>query len=98
MKNINYRYERKYIILYHCINTIENLIRKHPLIFREIFKQRIINNIYFDTNNLIHCNDNVLGNSIRNKVTVRWYNNFVKNDDKLKLEIKCKNGLLGYKK
>lgn len=29
---------------------------------------------------------------------VRWCNSFVKNDENLKLEIKCKNGFLGYEK
>lgn len=96
--NINdYRYERKFVISSLKLNEIENFINNHPALFREIYHQRSVRNIYFDTIDLLHYFDNVQGNSSRNKLRVRWYGDLFGKIEKSKLELKCKHGLLGYK-
>ena len=44
-----FRYERKYFIENMSRETIETLIKLHPAIFREIYCERRVNNIYFDS-------------------------------------------------
>lgn len=92
-----YRYERKFVISNLKLNEIENIINSHPALFKEIYHERSVRNIYFDTIDLSHYFDNVQGNSSRNKLRVRWYGDFFGRIEKSKLELKCKHGLLGYK-
>lgn len=92
------RYERKFLISDINRHEIELYVRHHPIIFRERYTQRYINNIYFDTISMSNFFDNVDGASKRIKVRIRWYGNlfgFVKNPV---LEFKIKNGYLGSKK
>ena len=93
----NYRYERKFVIQNLKLYEVENLINSHPALFREIYHQRSVRNIYFDTIDLLHYFDNVEGNSSRNKIRVRWYGDLFGKIKESKLELKCKHGLLGHK-
>lgn len=94
----NYRYERKFTIpASHSLRTIEGLIKKNSNLFREIFSQRKVNNIYFDTIGYSNYHDNVLGVSDRKKMRIRWYGETFGEIAKPKLEVKLKKGLVGDK-
>ena len=58
------------------------------------YKDRIINSIYYDTENFNSAKDNLAGISKRRKYRIRWYDN---NDNIFNYEIKVKNNNLGNK-
>jgi len=94
----NYRYERKYTIpKYHSLTATEQIIKRNSFLFKEIFHQRQINNIYFDTEEYNDYFDNVLGVSNRKKIRIRWYGNTFGEIKKPVLEIKIKKGIVGDK-
>ena len=92
-----YRFERKFFISHCSGHEVENMIKQHPSIFSEIFHQRFVNNIYFDSFNLNNYRDNMAGSSKRLKVRIRWYGELFGHIEKPVLEIKLKQGLLGKK-
>ena len=86
------RLERKYIINKNISSTdFVNLFNGY---FKETYKERIVNSIYFDNPEYHNFFDNVEGNQNRFKVRIRWYGDDIKNS---KLEIKVKEGLFGKK-
>jgi len=91
------RYERKFIVNRISVQGLEQVVLDHSSYFKEIYNQRYINNIYFDTHNLSHYYDNNIGRSQRKKVRIRWYGDFFGKIEKPVLEIKKKDGLLGTK-
>lgn len=94
----NYRYERKFTIPDNFSFTeIEHQVKRNSALFREVFHQRQVNNIYFDTLGYNDYFDNVLGVSERKKIRIRWYGNTLGLIDKPVLEIKIKKGLVGDK-
>ena len=97
MKNNIFRYERKFFITSVTKDEIEKLIKFHPANFSEVFYERSINNIYFDTPMFKSYFDNIDGNSDRTKVRIRWYGELYDNIKKPTLELKIKNGILGHK-
>lgn len=89
----HFRYERKFYIEGLARQEIETMLKFHPAIFIEIYHQRLVNNIYFDSFNLQHYFDHVSGTDKRLKVRVRWYGNLfgiIKNPT---LELKFKHNL-----
>ena len=90
-----FRYERKYIIknvdLPSFIFEIQNNC------FLEVFKERKINNLYYDSINLNSILDNIDGLSNREKHRVRWYGDTFKSSLK-QFEIKFKSEFLNSKK
>lgn len=96
--NYQYRYERKFFISGLTHAEVESIVRYHPAMFSEIYHQRYVNNIYFDTATFSCFLDNVIGSTNRAKFRIRWYGDiftFIKDPI---LELKIKNGLLGRKK
>lgn len=93
----DYRFERKFIINKNYADSINNWLFNHNLLFKEIYETRIINNIYLDTINLDFYSQNSDGIGSRNKCRLRWYGNLLQ-DTNPTLEIKIKEGLIGYKK
>ncbi len=93
----DYRYERKFLIEGLSKFSVEQLIRNHSAFFKEIYKERYINNIYFDNQNLTNYYDNVNGKSYRKKYRIRWYGNLFGKPEQMILEVKIKKGLLGSK-
>lgn len=91
------RYERKMFISEALYAEVEALIRSHPAMFREVFVQRSINNIYFDTYDLKNYWDNVSGSGNRVKPRIRWYGDQIGVTDNSTLELKSKDGLVGWK-
>ncbi len=94
----NYRYERKFVVPTTFSTTeIEQSIKQNTFLFREVFYQRKINNIYFDTENYNDYFDNVLGVSNRKKIRIRWYGDTFGEIKNPVLEIKIKKGVVGDK-
>ena len=91
------RYERKFVINDLTYAGIEQEARNHPAAFSEIFHQRFINNIYFDSNDLDFFYDNVSGKGSRKKARIRWYGDLFGNIEKPVLEFKVREGYLGNK-
>lgn len=94
----NFRYERKYISELHDSHQVEQAIKMHPAIFSEIFQERYINNVYFDTPRFDFYYDNVEGRHDRIKYRIRWYGELFSRVENPILELKIKRGLVGIKK
>ena len=93
----DYRYEKKFLINELSKYEVESIVKLHPAMFSEIFHERSVNNIYFDTHQLKNYFENIEGETNRAKVRVRWYGSLfgvIKNPI---LEVKVKKGLLGRK-
>ena len=88
----NERLERKILLRVGQSSLIRNYILERG--FKKKFKKRKITSVYFDDINLNCLRDNVNGNRERYKIRLRWYDN---NVDNTNLEIKFKDGYLGYK-
>jgi hypothetical protein len=90
------RYELKIpmedVPLFH----IRRWINLHPMAFREAFPIRQVNNIYFDTPDLVSFQDHLDGVHSRRKFRLRWYGSKVKFSQS-QMEIKKKHGDLGEK-
>lgn len=93
----NFRLERKFVVRNVSFKTIDTIVSLHPSLFREMYHQRFINNIYFDTIDLRNVYDNIDGLLERAKYRIRWYGNLFADLKKPTLEIKYKRGLLGKK-
>ncbi|MCW3071654.1 MAG: hypothetical protein JWO44_1544 [Bacteroidetes bacterium] len=91
------RYERKFLITGYSHKDVEQMIKFHPACFSEIYHQRTVNNIYFDTLGFNHYYDNVEGSQDRLKVRIRWYGDVFGTIAQPILEYKIKKGLLGKK-
>ena len=90
----NYRYERKFILSRIDQFKAESFIHHNLAMFSEVFQKREVNNIYLDSLSLSNYSDNLIGNSPRKKIRIRWYG---KKSSLIKhpiLEFKIKKGLL----
>ena len=96
-ENSIWRYERKFAISSLSKFEIESIIKLHPMIFSEIFYERVVNNIYLDSMNFDNYWENLIGNSQRLKIRIRWYNDTFGQIEEPKMEIKIKSGFLGNK-
>ncbi len=93
-----YRYERKYTVEKLLDFQVENIIKFHPALFSEIFNERYINNVYFDTERFDFYYDNVNGKDNRIKFRIRWYGDLFGEIKKPILELKIKKGVVGTKR
>ena len=82
MKTSETRYERKWELRNYDVNTIILKIYKSNFLFRELYKKRFVNSIYFDNFNHDAFSENLSGISIRKKTRLRWYD-----DQKINLVI-----------
>ena len=94
----SFRYELKYRIENLGLGVILQSLKLHPASFRNIFPDRRVNNIYFDTIALNTYQDNVIGIADRKKIRARWYGEQWEKIDQATLEFKIKSNQLGYKK
>ena len=93
----NSRYELKFITYDVNYFLIRNWIRMSQHNFFKEYKDRIVNNIYFDSFNFKSFIDNIDGQSKRVKTRYRWYGKF--EDEKSgNMEFKIKRNVFGYKK
>ena len=91
------RFERKYKIEGMEAETIRENLRLHPAGFSELYPDRRINNIYFDTIELTTFNQNVAGENQRKKFRMRWYGYDMKALESPRFEVKIKHNELGTK-
>jgi hypothetical protein len=91
------RYEIKYVYPpNHELEVICNVLSL-PVMFSEIFCERRVNNIYYDTPALTDFFDAANGAPKRQKTRVRWYGDLSRITDPV-LELKYKIGMAGDKK
>lgn len=90
----DYRYERKYIFKNVYYKDVVLVLLSHPLLFKEIFYERTVNNIYLDTPDNSDYFNHLDGAPERKKIRIRWYDD--KKDD-FYLEIKSKKEAVGNK-
>ena len=88
-----YRYERKFFIDNMSKRKVESIIKLNPANFKEIYKERIINNIYLDSLSKNSYTDNIDGNMERTKSRIRWYGSSFGEIANPILEFKIKKGL-----
>jgi hypothetical protein len=86
------RYEIKFILNELEFASIYLLTKNLELYER--YPARKVNSLYFDTSDFSFVKENLSGNSIRNKIRLRWYS---ENEKPPELEIKKREGRLGYK-
>lgn len=94
---MDYRFERKFITSDVSPKRAMFLVRRHPAMFREVYPQRWVNNIYFDTLDLTNVQDNLAGVSQRTKIRVRWYGDSLGRIETPVLELKIKRGSVNRK-
>jgi len=93
----SFRYERKYVVHNMSKHEIFAILKMHPALFSEIFYERKVNNIYFDSIDESGFLDNVVGIADRIKYRIRWYGNLFGQIKRPVLEIKTKRGVVGTK-
>jgi len=69
------RYEKKYKTNEIYLPQILSLIKINPAGFSEVYKERVVNSIYFDSYNFQLYNDSIDGSLKRTKLRIRWYDN-----------------------
>ena len=94
--NSNKRYELKFILdeskytnVLRWLNTTLPLRRSYP--------GRFVNSLYFDDPEFSSVKDNLTGIANRQKLRLRWYSSKNKTIASPKLELKVKEGRLGFK-
>lgn len=91
------RYERKFECRPYGLGDVLHELSVHPSHFREIYHERVINNIYWDTPTLDFLRANLDGVARRAKIRIRWYGELFGEAPRPTLEFKRKNGLVGTK-
>ena len=92
----NFRYEKKFLFPKYFQENGFLIIDSNTARFKEIYKKRVINSIYFDTPDLIFAKQNINGDSERYKLRIRYYGLF-NNFEKPQLELKARQGDISYK-
>jgi len=93
----HYRYERKFAVPALTPQAIEAIVKVNPAHFSEIYSERFVNNIYFDSFNLKSYFDRIDGVNNSLKIRIRWYGPLFGYIETPVLELKIKNGPLGKK-
>jgi len=90
------RYEIKMVYDGLRIFEVRQWIRNHSSAFRTAYPTRLVNNIYYDTEELGAFNEHISGSARRKKMRFRWYHNIAAIVDG-RLEVKRKDAMLGSK-
>jgi len=90
------RYEIKMVHQNIQRYVVEKWVRSNPFAFRTAFPTRVVNNIYFDTEDFDTFNDHLSGVEARRKLRFRWYGETVE-EIVGQLEVKHKQGDTGWK-
>lgn len=91
------RYEVKFVASDPFAPTLRNWVRLHAAGFRIAYPSRRVNNVYFDTHDLVTFWENLTGISERTKVRYRWYGERLEPGPGA-LELKGKRNSLGWKR
>lgn len=90
------RYEIKMVYQTLQRYDVEKWVKTNRFAFNTAFPSRIVNNIYFDTENYDSFNDHLAGVEARRKLRFRWYGEAVEHVFG-QLEVKHKQGVTGWK-
>ena len=90
------RYELKFNAHTSQYQPMLNWIDLHSGMFSKAYDQRIVNNIYFDSEDLDSYTENLTGISSRTKLRLRWYGDTF-DPREASLELKIKRNRLGWK-
>lgn len=90
------RYELKFVAPPDTADWVVSQLKAHPARFRRAFPSRLVNNIYFDTENLEAYADNLSGISSRTKARYRWYGSENVSSDGA-FELKFRRNQIGWK-
>lgn len=90
------RYEVKFVSTRMRLHELAHWIRVHPAGFRSPYPPRKVNNVYFDGHQLQAYHENLVGNSARSKVRLRWYGDGFRPESAV-IEVKRKRNMLGWK-
>ena len=90
-----YRFEKKFSTSENNLSQIFALIKFHPAGFSELYRERIVNSIYFDSPDFNMYSDSINGALSRKKFRLRWYGS--ENSINSFLEVKKKEGEKGSK-
>lgn len=88
------RYEDKFLIPKCIFDEIHNVFNTDKVNFQNHYPQRIVNSIYYDTEDLLFARQNINGEGLRTKVRIRFYNDDLLNSN---LEVKYKSFSVGKK-
>jgi hypothetical protein len=91
------RYEIKINCEPHYLYQVHAWTRLHPAHWRVAYPPRQVNNIYFDTYEYKGLSDNLSGVGARRKLRLRWYGPVLETATEARLELKCKEGQVGWK-
>ena len=91
------RYEKKFTFQNRSVSELEVMIKSLPQGFRQIYPDRTINNVYYDTHTQSLFRENLDGVSPRRKVRARWYGELQQPEAAVCVEIKRKFGDVGDK-
>ena len=91
------RVELKYLVNIFDTNKLIRNLKSLPLNFKEKYKTRLVNNIYFDTQQNHSLQEHLNGIKNRYKIRIRWYGDF-ENFLKPVLEFKIKKNKITIKK
>jgi len=92
------RFERKFFITDLTAREVECSLKRHPACFREVYRPRSVNNVYFDNAEMTCLLDNIDGHGSRLKARIRWYGTLFGQVESPTLEIKIKRGDASWKK
>jgi hypothetical protein len=90
------RFEVKFTIEPNQIDAALAWIKTHRTGWQTAYPDRVVNNVYFDTPDLLAYDDNQAGISERRKMRFRWYGEAWKWLTGT-LEAKCRSGTVGWK-
>lgn len=93
----NPRYEVKIPLPVHWLPDVEAWVRLHPAQWRVAYPPRQVNNVYFDTAAFDGLNANLGGVGERAKLRLRWYGDDLARVADANLELKRKQGAVGWK-
>lgn len=92
------RHERKYRVEGMGKAAVMAAVAAHPLSFRNAFPDRQVNSLYLDTPEMACYVDTLHGVKDRSKFRIRWYGQESGRVEQPFLEVKSKDGELGWKK
>lgn len=91
------RYEFKIPCDGTLLPGIQAWVRLHPVHWRVAYPPRQVNNIYFDSFDFQSLNANLSGVGQRQKLRLRWYGRSLVRVTGAQLELKCRQGAVGWK-
>ena len=95
-EDLDLRYEVKSVLPATELARVHSWLRAHSAGFRVAYPPRAVNSLYFDSPDRLCFRENLSGIARRRKLRLRWYGDSEDRIDAV-LEMKCKEGLLGWK-